>query len=623
MDEDSLHFSLYAIEELLLFISTIKIRKIPYQVKSYHPYVVRTGSKIRKRLQVFIPHNTNKDQNASLSRNVSIIVMKKAEPRNNRRRPHKSRESSRLLPESKWGNRHFFVTLKLSTQPNQEGPSTISNRAPPISPRRAGVVIENTSTGTSDVKCGSLSEESFTSITVDPAVAPPELRQPQLPSKTHFQQSSNEKTQESSFLNGQTSLISPFIAPFINGQDIIRKEPNSDNKKKDNNNENKNNNDQNSRGFNISDLDDIESGSDLEVIEVRSLHANSQVLQADPTYGETDTDSELSFLDEEINNALSSTTTTSTQASVLVSQKVQSFSHAALQKLLPSLCRYRAPLSPPPPGFRNIPPNLVNAIQRELNFFYDANSDDDIEVVGKMAFSLKDPIARTKIRLPIKATTCRHFECFDFYNFCLFYELSRGTINGLKSSMFVQSKESRETEDMFYKQQKEIAEGRLLIKSPGLVFPQFSEHGQMFFTDVYSRTPPLYKCPLCDEKFGLKQLYISDVFNFFVKTTPLHITKIELVENDRYKIIEEETIEKAEESHDVVDLDDEESRDSSGRVVGVSGIFDKANIAPGSSGTTPHSNRSINCEDFNDGLDDVLIRLGKGDGSWSYPLTLD
>lgn len=406
--------------------------------------------------------------------------------------------------------------------------------------------------------------------------------------------------------NGGPNLTAPFIAPFVSRDSQATDNTDADN----------------------------DSESDLEILEVRPLRPSSVQLSSNNTYvsrdlQDEDSDSDISCLDEEINQALSSTTTIPTQKS----QPSKLSLINPIFKLLPNLCKQVGERSPPPLGFRNIPPNLVNAIQRELNFFYDNNTDDDVEIVGKMTFSLKDPIARTKIRLPIKATTCRHFECFDFYNFCLFYELSTGTRNGLKTNMLLQSKESRECEEKFYRQQRQIAEGKMLIKSPGLVFPLFSEHGQMFFTDVYSRTPPLYKCPLCDEKFGLKQLYISDVFNFFVKTTPAHISKIELVENDRYKIVEEETAEKSEEKHDVVELDDDDDEDED--------AVQKTNVqtsVPKVRAENKHLNgeidsklpsgaaladRSVTSEDFNDGLDDVLLGLKQGDGSWFHPLTLD
>ncbi|WPK24831.1 hypothetical protein PUMCH_002123 [Australozyma saopauloensis] len=353
-----------------------------------------------------------------------------------------------------------------------------------------------------------------------------------------------------------------------------------------------------------------DSESEIEILEVRAIDVPS--LSTDHTYNSTDedTDKDLSDLDDEINEALTSNTVT--PSSLSPKKTIDARTSKMVQKLLPNLCRKVEPRSPPPPGFRNIPPNLVNAIQRELNFFFDGGGDDDVEVVGKMVFSLQDPIARTKINLPIKATTCRHFECFDFDNFCLFYGLSPGTKTGLFCNLLVQSKESRQTEHLFYKQQRIIAEGKFRIKRSELVYPQFSEHGQMFFTDVFSRTPPLYKCPVCDEKFGLKQLYISDVFNFLVKTTPSHITKIELVENDRYKIIEEDNTEPTEEHADVVDLDDDDDQPL-------------ASLKAEKGLSCQGADRSMTSDEFNDGLDDVLIGLsqGQGDGSWLNPLTLD
>lgn len=375
-----------------------------------------------------------------------------------------------------------------------------------------------------------------------------------------------------------------------------------------------------------------DSECDLEILEVRPLPLNSSSkVSGTWNTSETDSDGELSCLNDELHKVLTSTTSIPTQKSPTLQLSSFDPNSRLLQNYLPLLCKQAQPRSPPPPGLKNIPPNLVNAIQREFSFFTESSTDDVVEVVGRMVFSLKDPIARTKIRLPIKATTCKHFECFDFYNFCLFYGLSTGTKNGLKTNLLMQSKVSRETEELFYKQQRQMAEGKILMKTMGLVLPHFSEHGQMFFTDVYNRTPPLYKCPLCDEKFGLKQLYISDVFNFFVKTTPMHVTKIELVQNDRYKIIEEETGDKCDNSHDVVDLDDDESSsdDNSNELdedMPICAVMRQSyrKEDPGTPITSKlDSNRSMTSEDFDDGLDEALLELKQGDGTWLHPLTFD
>lgn len=322
-----------------------------------------------------------------------------------------------------------------------------------------------------------------------------------------------------------------------------------------------------------------DSGSELEILEVRVLEES-----------DTDTESELSSLDEELNNVLSSTTA-----------PTQEPEHVKIH--IPTLYKpIAARTSPAPPGYRNLPPNLVNTIQRELNLFFD-NGDDDLEVVGKLVFSLKDPYLATKIRLPVKASTCRHFECFDLDNFCVFHKLPFGVKNTLRRSLTEKCNDARKLEQLFLKQQQRIANGTLLFKSPGLVYPQFSEHGQMFFSEVFNRTPPLYKCPLCDEKFGLKQLYISDVINFFVKTSPIQTTRIELVESDRYKIIDDEA-EMEVDTSEVVVLDEEDDD------------YDETNAPP------PAANKSFN-DDFNDGLDDVLVKISQGDGTWGNPMTLD
>lgn len=346
-----------------------------------------------------------------------------------------------------------------------------------------------------------------------------------------------------------------------------------------------------------------DSESELEILEVRTV----------PKVNDTDSDSDdsdISSLDEQLNHALTSTTTAPTQ-----SPKAPRSGTAAWRAILPTLYKpVIARTSPPPPGYRNIPSNLVNAIQRELNLFFDTGGDDELEVVGRVIFSLKDPYSATKIKLPVKATTCRHFECFDLENFSVFHKLAPGITRGLKKELVMKSHESRKLEQLFMKQQQQISNGTLLFKAPGLIYPQFSEHGQMFFSDVYNRTPPLYKCPLCDEKFGLKQLYISDIFNFFVKTTPLSTTRIELVETDRYRILEEESADNHDEASDLVVLSEDDDSDDDKRV--------KNEHEPKQERVDP-ANKSFSAEDFNDGLDDVLLKISQGDGTWGNPMTLD
>lgn len=327
--------------------------------------------------------------------------------------------------------------------------------------------------------------------------------------------------------------------------------------------------------------------SEIEILEVRPVDRAGSFSESD-----------LSSLDEELNHALSSTVTVPTQ--VDHTYRSLPVKPESIYKIIPSICNpVITRTSPVPPGYRNIPPNLVSTIQRELNLFFDTGNDDDLEVVGRVIFSLKDPYSATKIRLPVKATTCRHFECFDFENFCLFHKLPLGVKGSLKKGLVLKSHDSRRLEQLFIKQQQQIARGSLLFKAPGLIYPQFSEHGQMFFTEIFNRTAPLYKCPLCDEKFGLKQLYISDIFNFFVKTTPLHTTRIELVESDRYKILEDEVA---------------ETQSDAAECVVLSGDDSESDAEP---------NRSTSLDDFNDGLDDVLLTIRQGDGLWGDPVMLD
>ncbi|KAL6018067.1 hypothetical protein ACI3LY_001361 [Candidozyma auris] len=353
--------------------------------------------------------------------------------------------------------------------------------------------------------------------------------------------------------------------------------------------------------------DHSDSDSELEVLEVRVLPPRRAI--------DTDDESDLSSLDEELNQALSSTTTMPTQPVTSPKKEPEPVSKPyhppiPMHKLLPTLYKpVKLRSTPAPPGYRQIPPNLVCAIQRELNMFFDTgdNDKDALEVVNKVIFSLKDPYSATKIKLPVKATTCRHFECFDLDNFCTFSKMPSGIRHTLRKSLVQKSHDARRLEQLFLKQQKLIAEGALSFKAPGLVYPSFSEHGQMFFSEVYSRTPPLYKCPLCDEKFGLKQLYISDIFNFLVKTTPRSVTRIELVETDKYKIIDEDTPAQDEKTAtpDVVVLSEDESDE---------GEVKKEKTAP--------ANKSFSAEEFNDGLDDMLTHLSPEDGTWNNPVTL-
>lgn len=364
----------------------------------------------------------------------------------------------------------------------------------------------------------------------------------------------------------------------------------------------------------VSDLD-----SEIEVVEVRKVDGFDRDLHA---------------LDGELNRALQrrgsgaegrrepgvpalGSTAGSTLGNALGNAPGN---HKPINRLFMPLAPPKPRDLPPPPGYRNIPPNLVSAIQRELNVFMDNSGQDDLEVVGKVISSLKDPYSATKIRLPVKATTCRHFECFDLYNFCLFHKLPAGVRATLRKSLIIKNNDSRKLEQLFYMQQRKIAEGSLLFKDPGLVYPLFSEHGQMFFSEVYSRTPPLYKCPLCDEKFGLRQLYISDIFNFFVKTTPKLITKIELVEADRYKIIDDEGGDS--EEPEVLLVGDSEEETEPGPL-GPSESLGPSEVHPRIKPEASPEPLKAATEDFNDGLDDVLISISQGDGSWQNPVVFD
>lgn len=264
------------------------------------------------------------------------------------------------------------------------------------------------------------------------------------------------------------------------------------------------------------------------------------------------------------------------------------------QRLFPELFNPQTSQKPnaAQPGYRAIPANLRLALKREV-LALEAAGDEDLLVVGKMIFLLKDPYSATKIRLPVKATACVHFECFDLDNFCMFHKIPPGVKHTLRKELVVKSSRARSIEKLFFDQQRLISRGKLSVRAPDLVYPQFSEHGQAFFCEIYRKVPPLYQCPLCDEKFLLKQLYISDIFNYFVKTTPRYTTRIEMVDKDMYKLVDDDK-DATPETQDVLVLDSEtEGAD-----------LDSAS----------HS-------DFNDGLDEVLG--GLGDGSWGRPVEIE
>lgn len=293
--------------------------------------------------------------------------------------------------------------------------------------------------------------------------------------------------------------------------------------------------------------------------------------------------------------------------------------------------------------FRNIPQQYLSLMKRELSLFTDVNNEDELSMIQKVIFSLKDPYSGTKINLPIKSTSCKHFECFDFENFC---QINKSKISftdqiKLKKDLCTKNFEARKLEKLYQEQQKALGHGKFLqrIKIPNksgsapiYTYPQYSEHGQIFHFALYNKTPPLFQCVICDQLFGIKQLYISDVFNYFVKITPKTVEKIELLDMERYRIIDS-TLQNSNaflgpsKREDVVVLSDSEDESKQSRK---SQRHKKGSKKSNDDSESDKGLGADSDEIFDDGLDDILITLGsndqrkkKGDGSWNNPLTLE
>lgn len=412
---------------------------------------------------------------------------------------------------------------------------------------------------------------------------------------------------------------------------------------------------------------------DSEVIRPIS-HVSEQV--SEPTSGDSvqnSSDSDLSSLDEELNNVLTAQTLATSPLGKNVSQvDVEAISDEIEESDDDILQQTDVPILPPQApglmpqggfrtrvqragnsannkyslevikpkiepgteasseelkGYRRIPQPYLSLMKRELSLFTDLNNEEDLSMIQKVIFSLKDPYSGTKIQLPIKSTTCKHFECFDFKTFCQINQSKISAVDQVKLRKELCSRnfEARKLEKLFQEQMKKFGTSLNRIQVPNgkgqpplYTYPQYSENGQIFHFALYNRTPPLFKCPICDQLFGIKQLYISDVFNYFVKVTPKTVERIELLDMARYRIIDNNPIKSSaspglSEKEEVIVLSD----DSSDEDIKVNNRKKPKKVFSSESE-----------DDFNDGLDDMLMSLskpeeGSGMGSWDDPVTLD
>ena len=248
--------------------------------------------------------------------------------------------------------------------------------------------------------------------------------------------------------------------------------------------------------------------------------------------------------------------------------------------------------------YRTIPPNLRTTIDRELG--------EDLGMIEKMIFTLKDPITATRIRLPVRSTSCAHFECFDFDNFCEFTKIPAGVKAFIRKDLVKRGLELKRYEKLIQKDA-----GRRKVPPP----PQWLQP----IHHAYLPNIPTYKCPVCDTAFPLHQLYISDVFNFFVKFTPSYVHRIEITDRIKYRIIEDEKEPSTSAAcEDIVVLSDD---DDEAEV--------KTEPITSNSTHSNHSNHSTSLpfsdDVFDDGLDEQLALLPQeqGSGTWNDPVTVD
>ncbi|CAK7909435.1 hypothetical protein CAAN1_24S01310 [[Candida] anglica] len=302
--------------------------------------------------------------------------------------------------------------------------------------------------------------------------------------------------------------------------------------------------------------------------------------------------------------------------------------------------------------YRTIPPNLIATIRSELT------DDDSLGIISKMIFTLKDPLSATKISLPVKSSACHHFECFDYDTFCTFNKIPLGIKTITRKDLAKRNFEMKRLEKE--RQQRANSGGlganagfsfvppppsvnktypQIFIPGPG-PGPGMAGHGMGRGTDNKSKLssyygPRLtYKCPICDTAFDLRMMMISDAYNFFVKTTPRDVSRVELVDMVKYRILDDRPNSSRQSSaivEEVIILDDDDEEDYDEE----EDKQDKASKpAPGTSNEVPvkqekwgsdaQYHRHVSEDVFDDGLDDELLSLGtQGKGSWEDPVTID
>lgn len=232
---------------------------------------------------------------------------------------------------------------------------------------------------------------------------------------------------------------------------------------------------------------------------------------------------DLSDLDEELNEALHNPTF---MVKLNYRKKLPALSS------VPSSSARKAK-KPTPTMYKSVPKNIVPIIEHEMS---QVDCDDDFGVVEKVVFSLKDPLSASRIKIPVKSNRCIHFECFDFDTFCMFNKIPQGVLNLTKKDM------SKRSYQRLANHHEAVAKEHKNRKAP----QQQLKHEFITIIDdptpIFRHSLPTYKCPLCDLDFVLAELYFSNLLNYFVKTIPSNIDKVELLECNSYRPIEDSKI---------------------------------------------------------------------------------
>lgn len=191
-----------------------------------------------------------------------------------------------------------------------------------------------------------------------------------------------------------------------------------------------------------------------------------------------------------------------------------------------------------------IPKNLIPVMENELiNFIIE---DDDLKIINKIIFSLKDPFGFTKIKLPVKSSKCVHFSCFDFENFCTVNSIPKG-IQKLQKKIL-----SRKGFKNLILLNEHSKKKKCYKTKTKVEFKNFPEHPKV----------PKYKCPLCNIEFSFSMLSISNTINFFIKKTSNFAEKIEIINMRKYKVYENKNFQLCDNlSPQIINLSDDEKND--------------------------------------------------------------